>query len=642
MAAKSSGRKSGNKSAKNITRHQGRQRNIVKVSQTKPVRSGFGKFIYRIMLGGIWLLILLVPVVIYYAYDLPDIANVKLSGARPTVMVMDRKGGLLASYGDVRGDWLSYNDIPEDLIHAVIATEDRRFFEHGGFDIRGLARALIQGIASRSMVEGGSTISQQLAKNLFLNANKTIKRKIQELLLSNWLELNFTKKEILTFYLNRVYFGSRAYGIDAAARTMFGHSARTLSLTEAAMLAGVLKGPALYSPLRDLERSYQRMGDVLDNMVVAGYISKTTAAIARHRSVNIVSRQTGGDERYFGDWVLAKATKLIGPTHQPIIIYTTLMPGIQDKANKGLQQIMDREGERFHAGQAALVSLDLDGAIRAMVGGEDYTKSQFNRATSARRQPGSAFKLFVYLAALERGLTPDTVMRDSPVILNGWQPKNYGGKYQGEVTLRRAFADSINTVAVKLAERVNLQTVIAMARRLGLTTPIVTTPSLALGTSEVTLLQLTAAYAVVANGGYQVKPYGIIEIQDSSGQVLYRHLPTPRKRLLSDRVASVMADMLRTVVTSGTAKQARMAFAVAGKTGTTQNYKDALFIGYGLKMVSGVWVGNDNSSPMKRVTGGGIPARIWRNFMYRVYLNRDDATLITPNVRPRDKPRHRR
>ncbi len=404
------------------------------------------------------------------------------------------------------------------------------------------------------------------------------------------------------------------------------------------MLAGVLKGPALYSPLRDLERSYRRTEEVLDNMVEAGYIPQATADITKSQSVNIVDAQTGGDERYFSDWIVERASTLVGPVDEPILIYTTLMPLIQDKANKGLQRIMDQEGEDFSAGQAALVSLDLDGAVMAMVGGTEYGLSQFNRVTQARRQPGSAFKLFVYLAALERGLTPDNVMRDSPVILNGWEPKNYSGKYSGEVTLREAFARSLNTVAVKLSERINRQNVIDMAKRLGLTTPIVTQPSLALGTSEVSLLELTAAYAVVANGGYRVSPYGIVEIQNSAGQILYRHLADPGEKILSDEVVIVMDDMLRSVVAWGSAKEANMAFRVVGKTGTTQNNRDALFMGYGLNMVNGVWVGNDNASPMKRVTGGGMPARIWKNFMYRVHSGRDDAVLVTPNVQPRKKP----
>lgn len=613
-----------------------RRKQIARISGTK---SGLAKWVYRILLAVIWFFILLVPVVIYYAYDLPDISTLKLSRSGQAVMVMDRQGGLLATYGDVYGDWLDYDEIPQDLIDAVIATEDRRFFEHGGFDVRGLGRALIKNISSRSVVQGGSTISQQLAKNLFLSADKTLKRKIQELLLSKWLELNFSKKEILNFYFNRVYFGAGAYGIDAASRTIFGHSARQLTLSEAAMLTGILKGPAFYSPLRDLERSYKRMEEVLENMVDAGFIKTSTADVARGSNVNIVEKQTGGDERYFSDWIQERAVSLIGSVNEPIIIYTTLMPAIQDKANISLQQIMDKESEKYQAGQAALVSLDMDGAIRAMVGGIDYVTSKFNRTAQARRQPGSAFKLFIYLAALEAGLTPEDIMRDSPVILNGWQPKNYSGKYRGDITLREAFALSVNTVAVKLAERINRVSVIEMAQRLGLTTPIVAEPSLSLGTSEISLLELTAAYGVVANGGYEVKPYGIVEIQNSAGQILYRHMPGPAKKILSDQVVMVMDSLLKSVVNWGSARQAQMPFPVAGKTGTTQNYRDALFLGYGLNMVSGVWVGNDDASPMKNVTGGGTPARIWRSFMYRVHLDRDDATLITPNIRLRDKPK---
>ncbi len=615
-----------------------RRKSIAKPSKSKAPRTGMSKWFYRMLVTMIWLFILLFIGVIYYAYDLPDISDIKNTKGRSTVMVMDREGGLLATYGDVHGEWMDYDDIPQELIDAVIATEDRRFFQHVGIDIRGLGRALVKNIMSRSVVEGGSTISQQLAKNLFLSADKTIKRKIQELLLSNWLELNFSKKEILTFYFNRVYFGSGAYGIDAATRTIFGHSARVLSLSEAAMLAGVLKGPALYSPLRDLERSYARMEEVLNNMVEAKYIKKSTANIAKGRRITIMNRQTGGDERYFSDWVVDQAGSLIGPFTEPIIIYTTLMPHIQDKANKGLQRIMDKEAEEYNAGQAALVSLDMDGAVRAMVGGRDYTKSQFNRATQAHRQPGSAFKLFIYLTALEGGLSPEDVMRDSPVIIEGWQPKNYKDTYRGEVTLREAFVNSLNTVAVKLTERLNRENVIKMAKRLGITTPIVKEPSMSLGTSEVTLLDLTAAYTMVANGGYQVKPYGIVEIQNSLGEILYRHMPGPPVKILSDEVVQTMESMLQSVVLYGTAQNAKMPFPVGGKTGTTQNYKDALFIGYGMNMASGVWVGNDDARPMKRVTGGGTPARIWRNFMYQVYKGRDDATLVTPNIRPRDKP----
>ncbi|PHZ84159.1 transglycosylase domain-containing protein [Paremcibacter congregatus] len=619
---------------------RGRRKAVTAAADARKQRTGWRKFFYRFFVTLVWGMILMIPVAVYYAHDLPDISDMKVASGRSTIMVMDRDNQLLASYGDVYGDWLEYDEIPQDLVHAVIATEDRRFFDHNGIDVWGIGRAVVRNVTSRRMAQGGSTITQQLAKNLFLSAEKTLKRKVQELLLSYWLEMNFSKQEILTYYFNRVYFGSGAYGIDAAARTFFGHEARRLNLVESAMIAGVLKGPALYSPLRDLERSYRRTEVVLDNMVEAGFIPQDAADRAKGRSVNVVSAQTGGDERYFTDWIVERAAELVGPVAEPIIIYTTLLPDVQSKAGKGLHQIMSQEGEKYNAGQAALVSLDMDGGIRAMVGGVDYGESQYNRATQARRQPGSAFKLFVYLAALEAGLGPDEIMRDSPVILDGWEPKNYTGEYRGRVSLKEAFAHSLNTVAVKLSERINRKAVMYMAQRLGVTSPIVEEPSMSLGTSEMSLLELTAAYTVVANGGYRVAPYGIVEIQNSAGQILFRHMPGPPEKLLSDEVVMVMNDLLQAVVENGTARQAQMPFPVAGKTGTTQDYKDALFMGYGLNMVNGVWVGNDDASPMKRVTGGGTPARIWRNFMYRVHMGRDDAALTTPNVKPREKPDH--
>ncbi|WP_417316630.1 transglycosylase domain-containing protein [Emcibacter sp.] len=626
---KGKGRKRGGKS---------RRSEITANGSKKPERKGLARLFYGVMVFLTWAVILLIPVTLYYAHDLPDISDIIASPGRNTVMILDQDGEILASYGNVYGDWLEMNEIPVEFVRALVATEDRRYFDHFGVDVRGLARAVWRNITSRDLVEGGSTLTQQLAKNLFLSSDKTAKRKIQELLLSFWLEMNFSKEEILTIYVNRVYFGSGAYGVDAAARTYFGHDARNLSLTEAAMLAGVLKGPAIYSPLRDLQRSYQRTEEVLDNMVDASFIQPPEAARAKKASVEIESETAGGDIRYFTDWIFEQLPGLVGQPAEPVIVYTTLRPDLQMKAAGAVQQIMDREGVTRNASQAALISMDTDGAVRAMIGGRDYSLSQFNRASQARRQPGSAFKLFVYLAALEKGMTPETLMRDTPVILDGWEPQNYTGKYLGEVTLETAFAKSINTVAVKLAEKTNRRTVAAMARRLGITTPIVEEPSMSLGTSEISLLELTAAYSAVFNGGYRVMPYGIVEIQNSAGQILYRHMPGPPQQVLYPEVAATMKEMLTKVVSEGTASAAQMDFPVAGKTGTTQSYKDALFIGAGLDMVNGVWVGNDDASAMKGVTGGGTPARIWKNFMLRVSLDRNDATLVTPNVSPRSKP----
>ncbi|MBT5074035.1 MAG: PBP1A family penicillin-binding protein [Kordiimonadaceae bacterium] len=577
------------------------------------------------------------PLFVYYAYDLPDISNIDRASSKTTIMVMDRNGGVISTYGDVFGEWLEYEELPPEQIEAVIATEDRRFFDHIGLDIRGFSRALYNNLLTGSVVEGGSTITQQLAKNLYLNADKTLKRKIQELMLGFWLEMKLDKQEILTIYLNRAYFGAGAYGVDAAARTIYGHSARDLTLTEAAMLAGMLKGPALYSPLRDVQRAYTRTSIVLDNMVSVGFIDQPTADIAKKRSVNINSSAAGGDVRYYSDWIVEQVPDLLGTVNEPIIIHTTLVPEMQKMAANAVRQILNRQPGSEDT-QAALVSMDLDGAVRALIGGRDYNESQFNRAVQAQRQPGSAFKLFVYLAALEAGHSPKDIMRDSEIILNGWSPKNYNGKYIGEVTLEEAFAKSINTIAVKLSESIDRRSVIDMSQRLGIMSPLITEPSLALGTSELNLLELTTAYSVVARGGLETRPYGIVEIQNSAGQILYRHMPGPEIRVLDQEVSYTMQSMLQNVVATGTARAALMDFPVAGKTGTTQDYRDALFVGYAKDMINGVWVGKDDSTPMQGITGGSTPALIWKNFMYRVSLGRNDATLDTPNVRPRSKP----
>lgn len=621
------------KSKKNKPRKESK----AKIDETKQQKAGLVRFIYGFFVTLVWGTILLIPLIIYYAYDLPDISNIDKADTKSTMMVVDREGNVIATYGNVFGEWLEYEDMPTTQIEAVIATEDRRFFDHQGVDFRGLGRAAFNNLLAGRMVEGGSTISQQLAKNLYLNSSKTFKRKVQELLLSFWLEMKLDKQEILTIYLNRVYFGAGAYGIDAASRTIFGHSAKELTLTEAAMLAGMLKGPALYSPLRDVERAYERTSIVLDNMVAVEFIDQPTADIAKNRSVNIRSSATGGDVRYFTDWIVEQVPEMIGTVNEPIIIHTTLVPEMQQMAANSVRQILNRQ-ERFDEMQAALVSMDYDGAVRALIGGKDYNESQFNRAVQAQRQPGSAFKLFVYLAALEAGYGPGTIMRDSPIILDDWSPKNYSGTFLGDVTLEEAFAKSINTVAVKLSERIDRSSVIDMTERLGIRSPLTEEPSLALGTSEVNLLELTSAYSVIARGGIETKPYGIVEIQNSSGKILYRHMPGPDIRLLEQDVSYTMHSMLQNVVATGTARSALMDFPVAGKTGTTQNYKDALFVGYGENMINGVWVGKDDSTPMQGVTGGGTPAHIWKNFMYRVSLGRNDATLDTPNVRPRNKP----
>jgi penicillin-binding protein 1A len=602
-------------------------------------RSGLSKFFYWSFVLFLWVLILMIPVGIYYSYDLPSVENIHKSDVGKTVMVMGRDGKLLTTYGDVYGEWLDAEEIPKNLINAVIATEDRRFFTHKGIDFRGFGRALMRNISQGKMLQGGSTISQQLAKNLFLNSERTMKRKIQELLLSFWLERKYSKLEILTLYLNKVYFGSGAYGIEAASQICFGHSARTLNLTEAAMIAGMLKSPTNYSPLRDIERAYIRTEVVLNNMVAAELLDFREAEKAKKRNLFIRDKTGSGSLHYFTDWIIEQLPDLIGPQREPIIIYTTLEAKMQDMGDLAVNQILNAQGDADRREiQGALVAMDYDGAIRAMIGGRDYGKSQFNRAAHAKRQPGSAFKMFIYLTALENGFAADDIMRDSEITLDGWSPRNYNDRFSGEISLKDAFAKSLNTVAVKLSEKVNRRNVIAMAARLGISTRVGPHPSLALGTSETYLHELTAAYGAVANGGHLVKPYGIVEIQNNQGQILYRYRPNYDVRVLSEETAAKMDEMLRYVVTSGTGRIARMPYAVAAKTGTTQNNRDAVFVGYGNGLLGGIWVGNDAAKPLKGITGGGYPATIWRNFMMRVHAGTNDRNLIGPVITPRPKP----
>ena len=609
-------------------------------SSLKPQkRSVFGRFFYWSFVIFLWFVILMIPLGIYFSYDMPSVNKIHALETRDTVIIMGRNGKLLATYGDVHGEWLDYEEIPKNLINAVIATEDRRFFSHGGIDIRGIARAVMQNLSQARMLEGGSTISQQLAKNVFLSSERTLKRKIQELLFSFWLERRYEKKEILTLYLNKIYFGSGAYGIDAAAQICFGHSARTLNLTEAAMIAGMLKSPAHYSPLRDIERAYGRTQTVLSNMVAAEFLTSKEAETAKKKNLVIRDKTGSGSLYYFTDWIKEQLPELIGEQQEPIIIYTTLEAKMQDMADLAVNQILNGTGDADRRDiQGALIALDYDGAVRAMIGGLDYAKSKFNRAAHAKRQSGSAFKLFIYLTAMENGFNPEDVMRDSKVTIENWSPRNYNGLFSGEVTLLDAFAQSLNTVAVKLSERVNRRNVISMAKRLGITTPVGPHPSLALGTSETYLHELTAAYGAVANGGLKVKPYGIVEIQNNQGQVLYRHRPDYDTRVLGSKTAQKMDRMLRYVTRSGTAHTAKMPYPVSAKTGTTQENKDAVFIGYGNGLLGGVWVGNDAGKPLKGITGGGYPAVIWRSFMMRVYAGSNDKNLIVPKINPRLKP----
>jgi penicillin-binding protein 1A len=567
----------------------------------------------------------------WYFIDLPDVSGLGKNSRRPGVTMLASDGvTVIAQLGDLYGRPVRIEEIPAYLPQAVVAIEDRRFYSHGGVDYRGLARAFWANLRAGRIVQGGSTITQQLAKNLFLTPVRTIKRKVQEVMLAWWLEQNFTKDEILTIYLNRVYLGGGAYGVEAAAQRYLGKSARDLDLSESAMIAGLLQAPSRYAPSSDLARARARAGDVLDAMVENGFITPGEARGARRQPVMIVPprRLETASARYFADWLLEQVSDYAGPEASDFVVITTLDVNLQRAAEEAVAWALEGEGRQRGARQAALVAMAPNGAVLAMVGGSDYQESQFNRATQALRQPGSAFKLFVYLAALEAGFRPTDLIDDAPVTVDGWSPKNYDDTYAGPVTLRTALARSINSVAVRLSERVGRKAVLQMAHRLGVTTPLRGHPSLALGASEMTLIELTAAYGTLANQGRGVWPYGIVEIRSTSGQVLYRREGSGPGEVIDQRTLADMTAMLGAVVDEGTGRAAALRWPVAGKTGTSQDWRDAWFIGFTRDLVAGVWVGNDDNTPMQTVTGGGMPARLWARFMEPALAGYSPAPLI--------------
>ena len=566
------------------------------------------------LICAIWGVVIGGGIAVWYAADLPDIDTALAATRPPTVTVVAADGVIIAESGDLYGLPVQARDLPPALVQAVLATEDRRFYSHFGLDPIGLARAFVANVRAGGVVQGGSTLTQQLAKNLFLTPARTIKRKVQEVLLAVWLERHFSKDQILTVYLNRVYLGAGTYGVEAAARRYFGRRARDLDLYQSAMLAGLLKAPSRYNPAASPERAARRTAQVLTNMVAAGYLTEADVQAARrgHKIVVTAHRRA---TRHFVDWVLEQVPAFVSPGDRDLVVVTTLDSRLQRAAEAAVLNALDGPGKAVKASQGALVALAHDGAVRAMVGGRDYRASQFNRATQARRQPGSAFKPFVYVAGLEAGLRPHSRLVDAPLTIEGWSPRNFKRRHRGEVTLTTAMADSINTIAVQVAERAGRSTVVRAARRLGITAPLKATPSLALGVGEVSLIELTAAYGAFANGGIGVWAYGIEEVRDAGGRALYRRSGSGPGRVLDGRVAADIGSMLGAVITGGTGRAAAFGRPAAGKTGTSQESRDAWFVGYSADLVAGVWVGNDNGQPMQNVTGGGLPARLWRRFM---------------------------
>ena len=585
------------------------------MSEADPPRRFLPRFAYWGLVGFLWLGLAIGALIFYYALDLPDTDDLWKTGSQPELSIYARDDGLVARRGRLGGRPMRFDDFPPHLVEAVIAIEDRRFFSHFGLDPRGLLRALAVNIRQGRLAQGGSTLTQQLAKNVFLTPERSFKRKVQELLLAFWLEAHFSKQDILALYLNRVYFGSGAYGVQAAAETYFSRPVQNLTRVEAAMLAGLLKAPSRYAPTRDPAAAARRARIVIAAMEDADFINAELAAEMAGQDIIITNRSTDG-AHYAVDWTLDQLPDFVGRPRADLDVMTTLDRPMQLAAERAINRVLAAQGEARQAGQAAMVVMTPDGAIRAMVGGRAYGKSQFNRAVQARRQPGSAFKPVVYLAALENGLAAGDVFDDAPLSINGWSPKNYDGRYRGAVTAGEAMAHSLNTVAVQISEQTGRDKVIDMARRLGLSGRLRAHPSLALGTFEVSLLQLTAAYAHFANGGQQVVPHIIQAVISASGQSLYDRLAPVALPVVDGRHIGLLNNMLRAVMTIGTGRAARLdGIALAGKTGTSQNWRDAWFIGYSGALVVGVWVGNDDGAAMARVSGGGLPAEIFAAFM---------------------------
>ncbi len=569
--------------------------------------------------GGIILFFSACFVALYYLYapDLPITAD-RLGelNRTPSITLTDAAGKAFATRGAAFGYRVKVDEMPPYLPASFIILEDRRFYSHGGVDYRGMTRALWANWTAGGVVQGGSTITQQLAKNTFLKPERTWSRKLEELFLAFWLERHYSKDEILTLYLNRIYLGSGAYGVDAAAREYFDKSVRDATLAEAAMLAALTRAPSRYSPEANLKVAQTRAAMVIDLLLEDGQINEEQAKKAKANPAKPVLKEGTESANYFADFVMDQLTKLDIRPNQDLVVSTTIDTRLQTVAQKTLTAVLDKDGKGRAVGQGALVAMEPSGAIRSIVGGRDYTVSTFNRSYQARRQPGSSFKPFVYLAALEHGLTPDDIRDDAPYENRGWSPDNYDHSYLGPITLREALAKSINTVAVRVADEVGRRKVIAVAQRLGITSPLEPNRSLPLGTSEVTLYEMTRAFASFANKGNRVDPYVILDVKTTDGTVLYQYRAAPPIPVMSRRSLEEMNQMLYEVVQTGTGQRGDMGGRpVAAKTGTSQEWRDAWFVGYSADFVTGVWLGNDDNTSMQKVVGGSLPASIWKNYM---------------------------
>jgi len=584
-------------------------------------RGGFGRSLKRMFYWGavlgLWAAILIGGAIVYVGAHLPPIQSLEIPKRPPTIQIVGIDGTVLTTRGEQAGDNVSLKDLPPYLPKAFIAIEDRRFYSHWGVDPIGIARAAAANLMHRGVSQGGSTLTQQLAKNLFLTQERTMQRKLQEVELAFWLERKHSKNQILELYLNRVYFGSGAYGVEAAAQKYFGKSAKNVTIAEAAMLAGLVKSPSRLAPNRNPEGAEARAKIVLTAMQDAEFITAAQARGSTGAPQYNVKPVGAGTVNYVADWIGEVLDDLVGQIDESIVVETTIDPKLQSFAEGAIIDELAAKSVKFNVTQGALVAMTPTGAVRAMVGGRNYAESQFNRAVTAKRQPGSSFKPFVYLTAIESGMTPETIRQDAPLDIKGWRPENYTHEYFGSVTLTQALSMSLNTVAVRLGLEVSPASVVRTAHRMGISSKLEANASIALGTSEVSMMELVGAYAPFANGGYAAAPYVVTRIRTVEGKkTLYARRNATPSAVIDARAVAAMNTMMQQTLVNGSAKKAELpGWFAAGKTGTSQDFRDAWFIGYTSQLITGVWLGNDDNSPTKKATGGGLPVDIWSRFM---------------------------
>jgi penicillin-binding protein 1A len=586
-----------------------------------------GTWFYRIVKAGViatFLGIMVLGIFVVIARgEIDSFDDLKASPNGQMIRIRAADGTVIQSLGPSFGRWLTINQLPSEMKDAMVAVEDRRYYMHPGVDPIGITRSFYARAVQGRWTQGGSTITQQLARNIYLNSNKEFGRKIREIILALAMETKFSKDQILELYLNKAYFGGGAYGIDAASRRFFDHGAENISLAEAAIIAGLVKAPSHYAPTADAQAAVERAEVVVAVMQDAGMITATEAAGVKPADVKLAAESPQDSVRYFTDWILPQLDGLIGETEKPIDVWTTLDLKMQRAATAAIATNVPR------GAQGALISIDRDGAVKAMVGGTDYGSSNYNRAVTAVRQPGSAWKLFVYLAALESGFRPEDMVEDKPVEIEGWQPKNSGGKYAGSISLRTAFAYSKNTVAAQIGQEVGTSSIASMARRFGITTPINTQPSMVLGTSEARVIDMTQAFAAVAAKGRKVTPYGISKVTTIDGETLYAATPSSSVQLVDGWVAGAMTDLMQSAVATGTGRAANIGRPVAGKTGTTSSNKDGWFLGFSSGLTTGVWMGRDDARSIGGLEGGRAPARAWAAYMRIALANRPVEKFAT-------------